>query len=1500
MANKLEKIFRIHINFGDSEKQIPEVGKKLQSLHRRLINILEAIRNIGQATGLKQAAEAVKAYDATVRDAEKSKKNLIAADQKEQAQNKAAKSIIERLSKSFHNLTFTKRELATIQRNYITLANSEKGSVEELQAKVNILNIAWKKMGATQRQTVEGKKVTSDLRILREEIRKLTMAAGDNSRNIGNYISGIYNAFTGKIAAITGIVYTAKRALYTLFEPYQALEYRMSMVRAVSGATDEEFVSLEQNARRLGATTEYTATQVAGLQLAYSRMGFVPSQIIEITGATLDLATATGEDLAKSADVVGTTLKGFNLKAGQTKRVVDVMTKSFNSSSLQLDYFYEAMKYVAPIASVANVSLEETTAMLGVLADRGIRGSQAGTALRRILTEIAKEGGTVSERLDKLNKEGLTLSGAMDEVGRYAMTALTVLVNSKDGVNDLAAALENASGSAQETADVMRDNIWGDVKIFLSAVEEKLIAVGEFLAPMARKVLQLGTTAVSNLKSIVLAISAYIGITKSLTLAKTAYIAVVKLAYGSTINFGRAILKETAAMTIATGVTRTWTAAKLLLSKTIKVVQRNIIGLWRVIVANPIGLIVTAVAAAVSAFVFFRKDLDPTTRAQKKLNDEIERFNKLQDEKRSRIESLIRTIQDETETEYAKIRAYDELSGISSRLASLYSREELATLKLADAQRILNDERDKERYDYLIAQVRKYSKALKENKDARDKVIGEAKSSYEQAGAKAKYDEEINRLNRELKVYQDEINKILDARRQAAENAKPIEIRIKAAEDIAQQAENAFHEAEAAYRQKRDKWIREYGTEASLPFYFRYDMLQSKKEWEEAQAKVAELKKQKEKQKQNESTGSDKEKGEWSLSKDKEHNRLLLELKQQLHRGEIASEEEYQRQVLTLEIATLTRRIALNTDEAKVVMKLRQELADKLLEQDKATKKESETYAANRRSDEDAMLKYANERRKAEINAMKDGLHKKLLLNGQSASEAEQNARRELRIKLESLNKEQKTYKEGSDEYLRIEQLKVHYAQLCSDKIISIVSAGATEQTKILQAATKEQLQELLKIPAYAVAAWQALQALKAKTANEAGKKTVDSVNAAQSQFSIDESIADATLGLTGRKRQVAKLENEINLRKALAQAYQQELEVLGKEGLQDTARYKELLQLFGQIQEEATNLGKGRNADGSRKSFMQQMMDLTDEEVNQLKQQAIDVATQIGQAVIGIQKQTSERRLKNEKKAIEAQYKVQSKLLDDRRDKGLISEKKYQKELEKLEEEKAEREEATERAAFEREKKLNIAQAWMNVANGILKIWAEAGINPFKLPIAAAQVAFLTAEGVAQTALIASQKYAQGGILPVGDKMGVIKGRSHAQGGHRIYLDGRPIGEVEGDELIAIVNKRDTARIGALSAANSVHGKRFAQGGLMTPSRFRTTSAAPPVSISRLAANQDALLRKQVADALNAFREDSQITKQRIEATDRRIDRIKVVLVTREAVKAQEELKKVEMRNKF
>lgn len=214
-----------------------------------------------------------------------------------------------------------------------------------------------------------------------------------------------------------------------------------------------------------------------------------------------------------------------------------------------------------------------------------------------------------------------------------------------------------------------------------------------------------------------------------------------------------------------------------------------------------------------------------------------------------------------------------------------------------------------------------------------------------------------------LSNYKKALGEIEEARKVAEENAKPIEVRIKAAEDIVEEAEKAFKEAKTVYNQKRDEWIREHGTEATLPFSFKFDILQSEKEWKDAQKKVADLQKQ---QKTPATGGDGKEKGEWSLSKDKEHNAQLLNLKKKLHSGEITSEELYQKQVLQLEIDTLTKRIIQNKDEAKTIMKLKNELWDKQNQQKKNEQKEDETYTANRRVQEEKQLKYENDRIDAE------------------------------------------------------------------------------------------------------------------------------------------------------------------------------------------------------------------------------------------------------------------------------------------------------------------------------------------------------------------------------------------------------------------------------------------------------------------------------------------------------------------------------------------------------
>lgn len=1482
MANVVEKIFKLILNFGDGEEKVPKMSKLLQSLHDRLKNVLKTINDIGKADGLQKAAEVLGVYTLTVEKAEKAKKKLVATDKEEKTQTAEATKYIEDLKNKYGNLIFTKREITTLSKNYTTLMRAEKGSAEELQAKINVLNTVWKKLGATQRNSTMGRQVTAELKSMRDEMRNLTVGAGDFSRNIGNYFSGMYNTVTRKVAGITGVVFTLKQVLWSIYGPFQDLEYRMAMVKAVARATDEEFVMLKGNARELGASTEYTATEVAGLQLAYARMGFVPEQIQKITGATLDLATATGEDLARSADVVGVTLRGFNLQADQAQRVVDVMTKSFNASSLQLGYFYDAIKYVAPIASEANVSLEETAAMLGVLADRGIRGSQAGTALRRIFTEIAKTGGDVSERLAQLSKNGLTLGGAMDEVGRYAMTALTVLVNSKDGVDGLTESLNNAGGAAKTAADGIRDTMKIDVEVFLSAIKEKLIAIGEVLAPLGRSVIQVGTWAVTNIKNVALALITFIGL-------KTAYLLITKQVSVYDTAWGRALRVNMATLQSATAATKLLAAAKFLLAGQIKAAYEALKMFWTTLIANPWGVVVTAIAAVIAYMVAFRDKTDAATRAQRKFNDENDRFNKAQDEKRQRIEQLIRTIQDETETQNAKIRAYEELKLLSPALTDKYTQEQLATLELTKSAKLLNEQRDKENYDNLIANVEKYTASLKKLREENGQLLGMSPGGAPiyVDNSKAIEEQEIALSN-----YKKALGEIEEARKVAEENAKSIEVRIKAAEDIVEEAEKAFKEANTAYNQKRDEWIREHGTEATLPFSFKFDMLTAQKEFADAQKKLADLKKQE----KTDATGGGSEKGEWSLSKDKEYNRQLLDLKKKLHSGEITSEEQYQKQVLQLEIDTLTKRITLNKDEAKTIIKLKNELWDKQNQQKKNEQKEDEAYTANRRAQQEKQLKYENDRIDAEIAAMKEGVDKKIRLNDQAAKKAGEAADKEYQTELDKLNKEQKAYVKGSKEWQAVEQEKTRLAGLFEQKKSDIATAGSNARTKILQDATEKELLEWGKLPDAAAEAEHQITENKRREVAERLKlaqlETEKSIGKANNQYGADENLADATLGKKGRKRNVARLQNEVQLHNNTAQAYQKELnEILagGDAAIEEhKARYNELILLIGQEQQAVMNLGKGKNADGTRKSFWQQLTELSDEDLAQIKQQAIDLATQLSDAIFDAKQQASQRQLNAEKKAIDAQYKTEAKLLDSKRDKGLISEKKYQQELEKLEAKKAEKEEAAERAAFEREKKLNTKQALMNTALSVAKTFAQWGW-PLGIPFAALAIA----QGMIQVAAIQSQKYAQGGMIPLGDGVGVVKGRSHAQGGHQIYLDGQPIGEVEGDELLAIVNKHDTARIGALSAANSVHGRRFAQGGLMSPNGYMTSSVSSPVSFYQTTTQQDDMPQNNITEVMNLLRDD-------VKATNDRIDRLRVILVTQDVTDSQDDLKKIKVKQSF
>ena len=266
------------------------------------------------------------------------------------------------------------------------------------------------------------------------------------------------------------------------FNVFKNFEAEMSKVQAVSGATAEEFKALSDNAKELGASTMFSAREVASLQTEFAKLGFSATEITKVTESTLALAQASGSDLARAAEVAGSTLRAFGLDASETGRVTDVMAASFSSSALDMNLFADSMKFVAPVAKSAGMSLEETSAMLAVLANAGIKGSQAGTALRRIISEIGATGKPTAEAIADLASKGLDLADAKDEVGRSAQSALLVLAEGVDQIAPTTEAFKNSAGAAQEMADIMGDTAFGASKRLQSAIEGLSISIGEIIA----------------------------------------------------------------------------------------------------------------------------------------------------------------------------------------------------------------------------------------------------------------------------------------------------------------------------------------------------------------------------------------------------------------------------------------------------------------------------------------------------------------------------------------------------------------------------------------------------------------------------------------------------------------------------------------------------------------------------------------------------------------------------------------------------------------------------------------------------------------------------------------------------------------------------------------------------------------------------------------------------------------------------------------------------------
>tara|TARA_R100001198_G_C5237207_1_gene214944 strand:- start:800 stop:2917 length:2118 start_codon:yes stop_codon:yes gene_type:complete len=266
-------------------------------------------------------------------------------------------------------------------------------------------------------------------------------------------------------------------------------EQAMLKVKAISGATAEEFKMLEADAKRLGSTTMFTASQVAELQLNLSKLGLTPQEINKSTESILALAQATDSDLGQAATVAAKTMNAFGLEAEDMTMIADVMADSFSSTALDMNKFETAMASVAPVAKQAGATLQETTATLGVLVNNGVEASTAGTALRNIFLDLAKEGMTFEDAMNQINNSTEPLAVSMEMFGKRGANVATILAQSGTEIKNLTADFVDSTGEAKAMADIMDSGVAGALRKLKSQAEGVAISLGEMLIPVFQKLL---------------------------------------------------------------------------------------------------------------------------------------------------------------------------------------------------------------------------------------------------------------------------------------------------------------------------------------------------------------------------------------------------------------------------------------------------------------------------------------------------------------------------------------------------------------------------------------------------------------------------------------------------------------------------------------------------------------------------------------------------------------------------------------------------------------------------------------------------------------------------------------------------------------------------------------------------------------------------------------------------------------------------------------------------
>ena len=356
-----------------------------------------------------------------------------------------------------------------------------------------------------------------------KSIGRMNDETDETNTSTNNAVTGGISAFSvalGNLAAnaLTACVNKLKELVTASVEVGETFDSSMSKVQAISGATADEMVTLEDKARKMGETTKFTATE-AGDAFGYMAMaGWKTEDMLNGIDGIMNLAAASGADLATTSDIVTDALTAFGAGAEDAGHLANVMAVASANANTNVEMMGETFKYAAPVAGALGASMEDTALAIGLMANAGIKSSQAGTALRAGLSNMVKPSKQAATYMDKYNIElqknadgtvnlGATMQDLRDKMdgvseseqaaaasaifGKNAMSGWLAIINASDAdFTKLTNAINNSDNAAAEMSATMMDNLGGDITLMKSALEGLGLTIYDrFRAPL-REVVQ--------------------------------------------------------------------------------------------------------------------------------------------------------------------------------------------------------------------------------------------------------------------------------------------------------------------------------------------------------------------------------------------------------------------------------------------------------------------------------------------------------------------------------------------------------------------------------------------------------------------------------------------------------------------------------------------------------------------------------------------------------------------------------------------------------------------------------------------------------------------------------------------------------------------------------------------------------------------------------------------------------------------------------------------------